>query len=296
MVGGERRAVVMRGEEDVVAIEVGQRHVGRESRLGVDDDELRGRLRLHAAEHFAQGNAGEDVVELRPARDAVDVAAHVDARQRHHLAHRPLRRCVDEAEGAEGPLREVDVGDRAVVQDRPALRLHLAGREARGAHVGSIGRTDTILHLSPRPTRARTKAGRRKGGKGQRQFPCFFSVFQPSSPATPVNSRSKGGRARRRPALRATFSPLRRGGLRRPAADRRQRRGDGDDLQMESERFDGAGVSKSSTRRRQTLSRRERVVAERLSPRPPSWQSTQLRGGVRGQGFVHALQRGTRRP
>ena len=74
MVGRERLAVMMRGKEHVVAVKVGQGHVGGKTLLGVDQNVFRFRLDFRQLEHFLKGDALPVIVKAAPARDTVEVA------------------------------------------------------------------------------------------------------------------------------------------------------------------------------------------------------------------------------
>src|SRR5581483_10410466 len=109
--------------------------------LRMRDDEVRRRLRPGELRELAPVDALEARVELRPARDAVDVLHVRAARQLVELLPRELELLLHLAEDAERPSREVGVlGDRAGVQHRPLLRQVLPGRqpgrvEPRVAHL-----------------------------------------------------------------------------------------------------------------------------------------------------------------
>ena len=78
------------------------------------------------------GDPGERRVEPAPARDAVDVLRHLDARKLVQLLPRQRHRGVDLAGDAEVPAGEIGRirRDRAGVEDRPFLGQVLAGRAA----------------------------------------------------------------------------------------------------------------------------------------------------------------------
>src|SRR5262249_56464759 len=66
--------IVWRGKNDSTSIHVGQRNVGGEAVLGVDQHVLRSRLGLGQLQHFNEANALPLVVEAAPAGHAVEVA------------------------------------------------------------------------------------------------------------------------------------------------------------------------------------------------------------------------------
>src|SRR5262249_28472973 len=93
------------------------------------------------------------VVEPAPARDAVDVAAHLDPRQGEELLPGPAPRTLDQPEDSKIPLGEVHLRDRAMVEHRPFVGEDLAGRESLPlpGDLGGIGQWtggvhDSMLH------------------------------------------------------------------------------------------------------------------------------------------------------
>ena len=75
MIRRERLAVVMSGEQHLLAIEIRQRDVGRESLLGVHQHmSCTGSFSLHTPQDLAKGHAVPPVVEPAPARDAMKIA------------------------------------------------------------------------------------------------------------------------------------------------------------------------------------------------------------------------------
>src|SRR5574337_599463 len=81
-------------------------------------------------ENLPDVNALPAVVELGPARDAVDVGDDLDPGESEKLLPRPDRFLLDEAEAAEAPPAEIHARGEPVGQHRPLLRQDLAGRQA----------------------------------------------------------------------------------------------------------------------------------------------------------------------
>ena len=73
MVGRERLAVGLVGDQRLLVLERLERHIRREALLGVRDDEASARVRLDELRELAPVDAAEAGVEAAPARDAVDV-------------------------------------------------------------------------------------------------------------------------------------------------------------------------------------------------------------------------------
>src|SRR3954465_2676839 len=107
MVGRERPAVMMRGEQHVLAIEVGERDVGGESLLRVDEHVGGSWIGLHALHHFAEGDASPAIVEAAPARDAVEVTRDVEARESVEFFPREAERAADYSPDLEVPTRGI---------------------------------------------------------------------------------------------------------------------------------------------------------------------------------------------
>src|SRR6185503_4805385 len=74
------------------------------------------------------GNAAPDVVEPRPARDAVKVSVNTDGAELHKLVKRPLLRILYEAIDFKRPRREIDIGRPVRIEHGPFLGARLAWR------------------------------------------------------------------------------------------------------------------------------------------------------------------------
>src|SRR5260370_15654112 len=105
---------------------------GRCPLLALSYDVLRFRLGLDAVEDLANWDAGPLVAEAAPTGDAMDVRDHVFGRQRAKLFVVDCERIFNRAEHFEVPRRDVGVGHRAELQERPAVggREGLAGWDA----------------------------------------------------------------------------------------------------------------------------------------------------------------------
>ena len=73
-------AVVMCGEQDFLAVEVGQGDVGREPLFGVDQDVGCFRLGMNSRQQLAEGYAVPVIVEAAPSRYTVKIAGARGAR------------------------------------------------------------------------------------------------------------------------------------------------------------------------------------------------------------------------
>src|SRR5262249_28317243 len=133
VVGFQVLAVVLPGEQAIVAEKVSKRQVRREAMLAVDHDEFRGRKHRDLAQHVARADAFPEIVELAPARDAVHVGAHRNMRQGAELVVAAFPWLFDEAEDVKRPARGIEARRAAVVQDGPFTRQRLARRDTLGA-------------------------------------------------------------------------------------------------------------------------------------------------------------------
>ena len=135
MVGLERLAVIGVSDDHVVVEHDLEREVGRVAAVGVGHHELAFRIDAGAAEQLADGDADPGRVELRPARDAVDVGRDLPLREGLQLVPGQGQRVVDLAEDVEIPLGQVERGIRPDREHRKALgqvlpRWHASGIDA----------------------------------------------------------------------------------------------------------------------------------------------------------------------
>ena len=72
--------VMMRGQQHIVTIQVGQRNIRRVALLRMDQDELCFRLSLRQLQHFLELHAIPMIIKSAPSRDAVEIAVTVKAR------------------------------------------------------------------------------------------------------------------------------------------------------------------------------------------------------------------------
>ena len=130
MVGRERFAVVMGGEEHIVAIEVGERHVRGVALLGVHEHVIGFRPELHQLQNVTEENARPRVVKAAPARDAVEVAADLRFRQAVEFLPAQPQRFLDQPAQVEIPLRGIEARHRSVMQHGPFQGERLPRRQA----------------------------------------------------------------------------------------------------------------------------------------------------------------------
>ena len=128
----QRLATERVGQEDVAVIEHGQGQVGGVALLGMRDDVCRARTDAGHLQDRLDRHAFPGGVELRPARDAVDVRLDGLARQVPELAPGQREWRIHLAPDLEVPVGEVGVRHGPVVEDREFVGLVLARRDALG--------------------------------------------------------------------------------------------------------------------------------------------------------------------
>src|ERR1700736_5135572 len=75
---GQGLAVVVSGEQNFRTVEIGQRHIGRESLFGVDQHICRFWLGVNASQEFLESHSFPAVVEATPSSHTMEVAAALD--------------------------------------------------------------------------------------------------------------------------------------------------------------------------------------------------------------------------
>ncbi len=128
MIRRERLAIMMRGKQHVVTIQIGQRNVGREALFGMHQDKLRFRLQLDQLQHFLECHALPVIVKAAPARDAMKVAVRLDLGQTVEFVPGQPDRLLHQTANAEIPPRRIKARHRAVMQHRPLQGQRLPGR------------------------------------------------------------------------------------------------------------------------------------------------------------------------
>ncbi len=136
VLGRERLAVRVRGQQGALVLDELDRDVGAEVVLGPGDREARARERAAELGELAPVHAFEAGVEAAPARHAVDVLGVAAPRQLVELLPAELELLLDLAADAQPPAREIDLGDASGVQHRPFLGHVLAGRKPRRVEAG----------------------------------------------------------------------------------------------------------------------------------------------------------------
>ena len=156
--GLERRPAERVGQQDVVVIEDRERDVGGVALLGMRDDVCRVRADAGHLEDRLDGDALPVGVELRPAGHAMDVGVDGLARQGLELVPGQGERRIHLAPDLEIPFRQVDVRDRAVVEDGELVGLVLTGRDPlRDGWVRLAGAEESIEHRGPYPRAERMR-------------------------------------------------------------------------------------------------------------------------------------------
>jgi len=92
-----------------------------DNRIEVTADDLRQLERRYAA---------PQIIQTRPAGDAVEVSIDPDCRQLHELVERPLLRMLNQTIDFKLPGRQIDFGRSMRVEHRPFLRARLSRRHA----------------------------------------------------------------------------------------------------------------------------------------------------------------------
>src|SRR5262249_18591551 len=95
--------------------------------------------RTHPGHDLADVHAFEAVVEPRPPRHAVDVAADLRAGQLQELFPGPGQLLLHEAEAAERPALRIEAWREPVGEDGPLGGQGLTGRSASNELLGSRG-------------------------------------------------------------------------------------------------------------------------------------------------------------
>src|SRR5437588_2058313 len=151
--GRDGLAVVRPGEERVFGEEVFDGQVRRPAVVvALDEHEARFRTDADHLGDDARRDAAPEVVESRPARDAVEVRVNFDGGQLQELVERTLQGPLDQAAGLELPRLKVNARRAVRVEHRPLARARLAGRDAaRAPCVRADGRVPALeLFRAPR--------------------------------------------------------------------------------------------------------------------------------------------------
>src|SRR5438270_4288714 len=130
VLGRERLAVVLIGNESLSVDDVGQREIRGVAAVRERDDESRPAVELHVLEEHVRGDAAPARVELRPLGHAADVLHELLRRELSELVPGPLRRLLHQTLDAERPGAYVGARRRARGEDRKVLDEVLARRDA----------------------------------------------------------------------------------------------------------------------------------------------------------------------
>src|SRR5437868_8823537 len=122
MVWREVLAVPCVAQQVVLAVEHAQRHRGGVPVLAVRRHVPGLGLWPHLLEDVSNRHAGPTVAQPAPSGDAVDVRDDILRRQRAELAIVERQLILDRAEDLQAPLRDVCLGYRPEVEERPAVR------------------------------------------------------------------------------------------------------------------------------------------------------------------------------
>src|SRR5882672_3315379 len=122
-------SVVVSGEQNFRAVEIGQRHIGGESLFGVDQHICRFRLGTNASQQFLEGHAVPAVVEAAPSSYTMEIAGSLDFGQSVELFPTQPERRINQSGYAKVPGLRVKPRHRTIVQHRPLERERLAGRQ-----------------------------------------------------------------------------------------------------------------------------------------------------------------------
>lgn len=127
---GERFAIVGMCEENVRTPEVGKRDVGRVALFGDDQSMFGVRRGFDEPENIGNEDARPAIAEPAPAGDAVKVRGDLGLRKGEKFFPGEFPRRGGFTREFEVPASFVELGDAAVVKDRPFERERLARREA----------------------------------------------------------------------------------------------------------------------------------------------------------------------
>src|SRR5947209_2384514 len=130
MIRRQRPAIMVRGQQDVVTIEISQRDIGRESLLGMYQNIFGFRFGHYQLQKFPERDTFPLVVKAAPAGDAMEITGVFGARQLVEFVPGKLQWVLDQAPHPEVPLSGVEARNRAVMQHRPFQRERLAGWKA----------------------------------------------------------------------------------------------------------------------------------------------------------------------
>ena len=129
MICRKRLAIMVRGQQNIIAIQVGKRNIGSESLLGMDQHEFGFSFRFDQMQNLAEWHSFPLVIKTAPAGYTVKIACVLDARQLVEFLPRKPRRLLYQSPDAEIPFRWIKSRDRAVVQHRPFQRKRLSRRQ-----------------------------------------------------------------------------------------------------------------------------------------------------------------------
>jgi len=130
VIGRQRFAVMMRGEQDAIAIEIGQRHVGRVALFGMDENSRGPSVGHRSFQNLFHGHAGPTVIEATPTRHTVKVAVVCGAGQFSEFPPVKLQRILYETVDPEIPPLRIESRYRPVMKNRPFECQGLARRQA----------------------------------------------------------------------------------------------------------------------------------------------------------------------
>ena len=131
MLGRERAAVVLEGDERLAVEDVLERQVRRVPAIRPGDREGGGGIEIDVLEQGIDADAAPAHVELRPLRHAADVDRPLPARERQERLPGPADRLADEALDRERPAVERRAWCRSGRQHREVRRQVLTGRDTR---------------------------------------------------------------------------------------------------------------------------------------------------------------------
>ena len=123
MLRRNRRAVMQESKQRIFLQEVFDRNISGPTVI-VSKRQHKFRFRFHARAlgNLARRHAGPDIVESRPARDAVKIGIDFDDRKLHEFVEREVKRLIHQSINFEFPRRQIDRRRAMRIKDRPFFR------------------------------------------------------------------------------------------------------------------------------------------------------------------------------
>src|SRR5579859_7478957 len=128
----KRLAIMMRGQQNIVAVQINERDIGREPLSGVNEHMAGFRCGFYQFQNFAKRYPLPLIVKTAPARNAMKITHALNARQVAEFFPCPAGGRFNRAPNPEFPFRRLEFGNRAVMQHRPLQSERLPWRKPFG--------------------------------------------------------------------------------------------------------------------------------------------------------------------